>query len=218
MTEAEWLGCEDPQKMLEFVQESGKASGRKLRLFACACCRAVWHLLPDQRSRKAVEVSERYADGLVPAEKLKAVWGDMRWAANVAHRKDDDAAGVRWLVAHLTEEDALRTLSAAWSAWYLGGREVQQPLQCALLRDLLGPLPFRDVRVPASVLSWNDGCVVKLASAIYDRREYTLERMGVLADALEDAGCADPGLLGHLRGLGPHLRGCWAVDLLLGKE
>ena len=61
MDEHSWLGATDPAPMLDFL--GGQASARKLRLFACACCRQVWHLLTDPRSRQAVEVAERYADG-----------------------------------------------------------------------------------------------------------------------------------------------------------
>jgi hypothetical protein len=61
MTEQEWLQCTDPQKMLEFLR--GKASDRKLRLFACACARRVWHLMEDKGSRTAVQIAEGFADG-----------------------------------------------------------------------------------------------------------------------------------------------------------
>jgi hypothetical protein len=87
---------------------------------------------------------------------------------------------------------------------------------CDLLRCIFGnpfhPQPVLD----SSILAWNGGTVPKLAQAVYEERAF--DRLPVLADALEDAGCADAELLGHLRGPGPHVRGCWAVDLLLGKE
>ena len=65
-------------------------------------------------------------------------------------------------------------------------------------------------------LAWNGGTVRKLAEAIYDERAF--DRLPVLADALEEAGCADEGVLRHCRGGGPHVRGCWVIDLILGKE
>ena len=67
-----------------------------------------------------------------------------------------------------------------------------------------------------AVLRWNDGMVVKLATSVH--RDRAFDRTNMLADALEDAGCTDANLLGHLRSPGPHVRGCWAVDLVLGKE
>jgi hypothetical protein len=96
-------------------------------------------------------------------------------------------------------------------------------IQCDLLRDIFGN-PFRAVTcVEPDWLAWQDGTLLQLARAAYEQRrlpEGTLDpgRLGVLADALEDAGCTDAELLAHLRGPGPHVRGCWAVDLVLGKS
>jgi hypothetical protein len=78
------------------------------------------------------------------------------------------------------------------------------------------------VAVDPAWLAWHDGAVVKLAEAVYEERELPsghldAGRLAILADMLEEAGCCDAGLLGHLRGPGPHVRGCFAVDLLLGK-
>jgi hypothetical protein len=72
------------------------------------------------------------------------------------------------------------------------------------------------VTIPPSSLVWNDGTVVKLAQGIYDDRAF--DRLPVLADALEEAGCDNAEILSHLRGSGPHVRGCWAVDLLTGRS
>jgi hypothetical protein len=83
--------------------------------------------------------------------------------------------------------------------------------------------PFRPVTLDPAWLRWNGGTVAHLAQAAYEERylpsgELDRGRLGILADALEDAGCTDPSILDHLRGDGEHVRGCWAVDLLLGKE
>ncbi len=87
--------------------------------------------------------------------------------------------------------------------------------QAEVLRDIIGnpfrPLPQGNI----AWLAWEGGMLPKLARAVYEERAF--DRLAVLADALEDAGCADPALLGHLRGPGEHVRGCWAVDLLLEK-
>ena len=101
-------------------------------------------------------------------------------------------------------------------------QDAEQVVQALLLRDLFGPLPFRAVTIDPCWLVWNDGTVKKLAEAAYEHRslpEGTLEkaRLAVLADALEEAGCANEEILNHLRSPGPHLRGCHAVDILMGK-
>ena len=83
-----------------------------------------------------------------------------------------------------------------------------------ILRDVIGN-PFRSVSVLPSWLAWNDGAIRKMAQAIYDGRAF--DRLPLLADALEEAGCADADILSHCREPGEHVRGCWVVDLLLGK-
>jgi len=94
--------------------------------------------------------------------------------------------------------------------------------QASFLRDIFGN-PFRPVTLTPAVLAWNDATVVHLAQAAYEERQMpagTLDntRLAVLADALEEAGCTDVDILGHLRGTGPHVRGCWPVDLCLGES
>jgi hypothetical protein len=99
----------------------------------------------------------------------------------------------------------------------------EEALQSQLLRDLFGD-PFRLVpEIRPEWLRWNGGALGTLAQSAYAERtlpEGTLDAalLALLADALEDAGCTDAELLGHLRGPGPHVRGCWAVDLILGTE
>src|SRR5579872_3333998 len=115
----------------------------------------------------------------------------------------------------VTEEIPMNPLRAAYNAAIAG----EHAAQASVLRDIFGPLPFRPVTVNPGWAAWNDGTVRRLAEAIYEERsrpEGLLDttRIGVLADALEDAGCADVTLLEHLRGPGPHVRGCWVVDLL----
>jgi hypothetical protein len=86
--------------------------------------------------------------------------------------------------------------------------------QSHILRDIFGN-PFRPATIDSAWLAWNGGAVRKMAAAIYDGRSFA--DLPVLADALEDAGCADAAMLAHCRGPGEHVRGCWVVDLLLGK-
>lgn len=82
----------------------------------------------------------------------------------------------------------------------------------AFLRDIFGN-PFRPTTLDQS---WLTSTVTALAHAIYQERAF--DRLPILADALEDAGCTNQEILAHCRGPGPHARGCWAVDLLLKKE
>lgn len=293
MTESEWLASNDPAAMLRFLPEvwalrtedsfPSSATDRKLRLFACACCRQVWHLLTDDapcpgcdgrgrieanrtgyticslcdgsrrvnRSRRAVEVAERYADGEATESERKQAEANA-WAV--------EGSGVQ---------------GCAWAAvtrdMQYVGREMHEEYllpatQAGLLRCIVGN-PFRPVTIPWEVgpqvvvnpktrmtefvkeyrwCPWLTPAVVKVARSIYDDRRF--EELPILADALEEVGCTEAALLGHLRELArcpecngndawrygegftcdtchcagtvpaPHARGCWVLDLILGRE
>jgi hypothetical protein len=101
----------------------------------------------------------------------------------------------------------------------------ERAAQCQIMRDVLGnpfrPLPPRKGRRAWEEQfrrwrEWNERAAFKLAEVIY--REARFDDTPVLADALEDAGCAEAAILEHLRSPGPHVRGCWALSLLLGQE
>jgi hypothetical protein len=223
MTEEQWLSCSDPQPMLEFLR--GRVGDRKQRLFACACCHRVWDSLADPKSRSAVGVAERYADGVASREELAAAERAAEAVAFAAARtREELPPDVTQAALAAVGEQADATIWAAWAASEAtpAPREERRQ-QCDLVRDLFGPSPFRRVTVDPAWLAWNAGTVRRLAEAAYEQRalpDGTLDtaRLAVLADALEEAGCGDAELLGHLRGPGPHYRGCFAVDAILDRE
>jgi hypothetical protein len=214
MTEREWLRSDKPHAMLLHLR--GRGSNRKLRLYACAVCRRFRNLLRDERSWRAVEVAEQYADGRTGYAALKAAQGPAQEAWRELDRAHRGAAwGTPEMWARRAAEQAAATTSReAWSAAWKAADEGQGGHPDAL-REIFGN-PFRPTPIDPAWLAWNDGTVVKIAQAIYEERAF--DRLPVLADALEEAGCTNAELLGHLRGPGPHARGCWALDLLLGKE
>lgn len=224
MTETEWMNCTDPAPMLEFLRTQRTASERKLRLFAAACCRRVLNLLIDKHSRKALTIAERYADGEVTAEKLGFAWGDARRAAQVAHRQERETAEASAMLAVslLCEADIGRALASVGLAARCEAFPIEQARlaevqrqQSIMLRDIVSN-PFCPVVLDPASLRWQDGTLPKLAHAIYHERAF--DQLPILADALEEAGCTNADLVNHCRGPGPHVRGCWAVDHLLGKE
>jgi hypothetical protein len=222
VTEADWNSCTDPQAMLTFLRESSKLSERKARLFAVACCRGIWDLMTDGRSRVAVMVAERFADGLTIEKWLEAARGEAHRVLRSVESEAEEAAA--WASLWVTDSPAGLAAGkvAAWAA------EAQLSIKRAnkeygrLVRDLSGLAAFRTVTLPTSVRTWNNGLIQRLAEAAYEHRllpsgHLDPERLAVLADALEDAG-ADGELVEHLRGPGPHVRGCWPVDWCLGKS
>jgi hypothetical protein len=202
MTESEWLACADPTPMLEFLR--ARASDRKLRLFACACYRRLWGLL-DKSERQAVESAEWRADGKASAGKLER-----------ARRPGQFSSGhAGWAVAAADAYQAASRASFCAARRAAQGADKERIAQASLLRDVFGD-SFRPAAADPGWLSWDAGRVTRLAQSAYGGWQFG--SLPILGDALEDAGCADADILGHLRGPGPHVRGCWAIDLLLGKE
>jgi hypothetical protein len=237
MTEADWLACDDLERVLLSVwQDFRITSNRKERLFACACCRRVWLLLTDGRARRAVEAAERYADA--GTRKREAFY-----AAVAPFEKFHDALlarGVEGAPGHaleavrhalVTDEDgdfiidfgihASQEVAAAVAPRKGARRQREIAAHCDLVRDLFGN-PARPAALDPAWLTWNDGLMPRLAEAAYQERllpagTLDRDRLAVLADALEEAGCNDAAILQHLRGPGEHVRGCWVIDLLTGR-
>jgi hypothetical protein len=223
VTERKWLTAKTYEPIYGAVASMRNA--RKLRLFACACCRRVWPYLPDGRSRAAVEAAEGFADGAVTRAQLAAAARGARRAT--AGTLDERVAG--W--SPDAEEYAARAVEyaagldkknfrlgfAAWQAAMGVGQTrartatQEKCVQAALLRCIFGN-PFRPVTLNPS---WLTSTVVSLAAGVYADRAF--DRLPILADALQDAGCDSADVLDHCRGPGAHVRGCWVVDLVLGK-
>jgi hypothetical protein len=234
MTEAEWLASRHPEKMLEELQYLEK--NRKSRLYAVACCQRLLRLdgLPRELIRRAVETAERFADGRVNRRELLEARLTPRevdlFESHPSCLAVDQAVSDLCRVGYVSLRDV--SLSAARAMahtdpelvfvsqhyGYLGKpvSRAECAAQCDFLRDLFGPSPFRRVTVDPSWLAWSGGMIARLAEAIYEDRAY--DRLPILADALEEAGCTDADILGHCRGGGNHVQGCWPVDLVLGKE
>lgn len=213
MTEPQWLTCADPGKMLEFLWRTG--SHRKLRLFACACCYRTWDLLTGEAGKKAVGVAERYAEGLAGEEELHEATDNLEI---VAPRGEPYPNGPAYFATWDHAPDAAK--SAGWAAdemiRHALGEELAQKerlAQVASLHCIFGPLAFRSLALDPA---WRTFTVTQLAEAIYQERAF--DRLPILADALEEAGCTQRDILNHCRQPGVHVRGCFVVDLVVGKE
>jgi hypothetical protein len=219
MTESQWLASRSPKKMLDWLHRQGKdlsgpespPSERKMRLFACACVRQYWRLLPDERSRTAVDVAERFADGEATARQRDEAFDAGRRAFEASSHELGPAYNQKAAEADAymcCQTDVIRMLGNLTS----DPPGMPRLPQANLLREVVGN-PFRPVVVAPEWLTQDVGMI---ARSSYEERDFG--RLPILADALVDAGCADDALLAHLRSAGPHLRGCWALDLVLGRS
>ncbi len=205
MTQAEWLACTDPQAILESL--GSNATERKVRLFVVGCCRALWHSM-NESLRHVVEVGERYADD--PDGLGQEADEAARLALDQGGESNPIAFAAWHTVALCMEPESFYQIAVSMLTEadpILGGWSPR-----VLLRCIFGNR-FRRAGIDPLWLTPN---VVALAGTIYDDRAF--DRMPILADALEDAGCDNADILAHCRGGGEHVRGCWVVDLLLGKK
>jgi hypothetical protein len=243
MTEAEWLECPHPDPMMDYLLP--RISNRRIHLLACACCRRFWHLLPDERSRRAIEVMEKFMDGVTTVDEYHVTQAAAERATRSFQEQRDRTEKLHFLAAYAVEWAVEKTLTLNWDSLSLLAantirlhaivtgpaeeREMETDgraggpyamaaersgllAHAALVRDIFGN-PFRPVTFPPD---WRTEPAVSIARQMYDAREFSA--MPILADALQDAGCDSADILDHCRGPGPHVRGCWVVDLVLGKE
>jgi hypothetical protein len=189
--------------MLEFLREA--ASDRKLALLAVAFCR-----LLGIQSWATVDVAERHSDSLATAEELNAAWvaDDVQEATYYRHMGEAEVDGSRALLRVVAAPRA--ELGAGGAAVLGGGRHRGAVVR--LIHEIFGPCPS-----PAFSPAWRTATAVSLAHQMYEARDFSV--LPILADALQDAGCDSAEILDHCRDpKQAHVRGCWVVDLALGKS
>jgi hypothetical protein len=235
LTEEEWSTAVDPWRLL-LRQWPRKTTDRKFALFAVACWRQIWNLI-NEESRRAIEALEEFAD-LAPERQRPEDWEAIRDAVcplaeigaeseqagwNPERAAREATSLVTWLVLSPAESSILEQVryefegaaldsgEAVSSAW-----RARACAHCELLRHVVGDPFHHPPVVPSHCLEWNGGTVPAIALGIY--RDRVFGEMPILADALEDAGCTDAQILDHCRAGGDHMRGCWALDLVLGRH
>jgi len=204
MTEEGWLSCERPGTIFDYLRDHLGEDDRKMLLFSVACCRLTMQEAPatfQDRHRRAIDMIERHADGFATGKQMRQACNEI--PSRVGPRSE--------LVLEVGRFSS--GVGARLAARALGQGGNLSPLACHLLRDILGN-PFRPAVMKREWVVANDRSVEAVARAIYQDRAF--DRMPILGDALEDADCDDETILAHCRGPGPHVRGCWVVDMLLG--
>jgi hypothetical protein len=245
MTEAEWLVCEAPQEMYAFLRE--RMTTRCCRLFANACGRRhcfIWERKKysnaeeadywlaqkeetDRICRAILDAVDEECDGVPRGEAIESLRNKvfqrgplgLTWDLTATVKGDVDY----WVMRRFPPLPSSAREQASLDMALLWELHAEGLFQVNMLREIVGN-PFRPPQLlPASVLAWNDGTVRRIAEGIYEERrmpEGTFDTgcLAILADALVDAGCDNNDLIQHCRSEKPHVRGCWAVDAILGKS
>jgi hypothetical protein len=226
-----WLERAAPSELGVFLGKT--ASPRKGALFMSHLCRCFPEVFVDPRSLAALEAVDRYEPGEADLEAYQAALHAAEVASDEAREEYNRCARQHWDASWLTASAAAAARIANEVALQGYYHSVLSDLRHAVLgragagggprKNPVAPVMrpvflehFGDVRRPVAVdPAWLTSTVVSLAEGIYAERAF--DRLPILADALQDAGCEVADMLEHCRGPGPHVRGCWVVDLLLGK-
>jgi hypothetical protein len=227
-TEVEWQAAEFWPPMLDHIR--GRATTRQFLLLGVALCRRVWDRFPFDDCGRLVEAVERLADHPeVNRDDLPAIRTEVdslferlrddydRVDENDIHTRGAYLASLASGHLWYDTDGAIESIASAAATSVAGAAEgpaweAERQAQARLLRELFGN-PFRPV---AFAPSWRTDTAVSLAAGIDAERAF--DRLPILADALEEAGCDHPDVLAHCREPGPHARGCWVVDLVLAKS
>jgi hypothetical protein len=197
-----WQTAESPGPMLDAAK--GLLSPRRLRLFAIACCKSLW----GQRDAWS---------GYLELLRLAELMADSDTEKRMSELSNQAArfrrVGYPHGVIHLLAKDAGRAVGA-W-AYMAGLTHEELKRHTDVLREIAGN-PFADIHLDRALLGWRDGTIPKLAQACYDANDFST--LGILGDALEEAGCNERAILEQVRSEQTHYRGCWLVDLILGKK
>jgi hypothetical protein len=228
-----------------FDKLQSRSSVRKARLFSVACCNLLTPWITESTCRLAIKLSEQFADGKVGKHVLAAARKAFAASERMRLRRESEIRGLNKSLRLLRENVRPIVWSATWDACHyavradawdaarLCQRAVRVVLQSIPADVVEKSLPQFGPRsdLPTGILEdifgnsfspvefdsrWRTSDVLGLARAIYDDKAF--ERMPILADALMDAGCEDEQVIAHCRGERPHVRGCWVVDLVLGKQ
>jgi hypothetical protein len=231
---------ENPSRYSDYNWFSENVPARKFYRFIAEIGRRLRHLMTEPGPIEMIDLCEKCAEGQITEDELGDVADEHRPSYSGESNASNWANNLYWWVAdrckvntrsvyHAAEVFALH---AAVEAEILSPRAGYEEIQAVrerpsfaavrertqlewgtLVRDIYGPNPF----LPASFdPSWRTSTALALASSMYESRDFA--GMPVLADALEEAGCESADVLAHCRGPGPHVRGCWVVDLVLGKS
>ncbi|HUR55082.1 MAG TPA: hypothetical protein VMZ71_13195 [Gemmataceae bacterium] len=214
LSDGGWQECRDPLAMLCYLH--GRSGGRKFRLFAAACARDEFASGTIPAGECPTERLPRYYDSILEAEAFADGGPALSFHLDPFHWVAQPVCDV------ITDEDVAHAalgFNADVGLWTTPIEEIVPRMiaryhthPAHYIRDIFGN-PFRPVSFAPS---WGTSTAIALARQMYEARDFSA--MPILADALQDAGCADADILGHCRGDGPHVRGCWVLDLVLGRE